>query len=216
VERIFLSVIGSDDGGFVRTPTFQSRKMLHHAPTAASTGRTAASRVVAGRRLWAAHVGRGDILWQDRCDAAKGRDGHYSCARAKRALNRAFERRRPSSVNTTDFVLPTGSKIRSFWCSRPSEVQSCPFQARRSLCSVSHSSARTASSILSSSIYMVAADTTKAGFVNLNLGPSLRMAVRPWCELAATDLMAALSPFSPKCYDRAKVCFSKSAIILTI
>ena len=42
---------GAAKAHFVRTPTFQSTKMLHHAPTAASTGRTAASGVVAGRRL---------------------------------------------------------------------------------------------------------------------------------------------------------------------
>jgi len=39
---------------------------------AASTGRTAAMRVPTERRLWAVHVGRGEIVWQDRCDAANG------------------------------------------------------------------------------------------------------------------------------------------------
>ena len=41
---------------FVRRQTFQSAKMLHDAPTAASTGRTAASGVIAGRQQWAVRV----------------------------------------------------------------------------------------------------------------------------------------------------------------
>jgi len=36
------------------------------------TGRTAACRSVSEGPVWAAHVGRGEIVWQDRCDAANG------------------------------------------------------------------------------------------------------------------------------------------------
>ena len=36
------------------------------------TGRTAASRRVGQWPVWAVHVGRGEIVWQDRCDAANG------------------------------------------------------------------------------------------------------------------------------------------------
>ena len=43
---------------FVRTPTFQPKKMLRDARVAALAGRTAVSRVVAGRRLRAVHVDR--------------------------------------------------------------------------------------------------------------------------------------------------------------
>jgi hypothetical protein len=35
-------------------------------------GCTAASAFVDGRQQWAVHVGRGEIVWQDRCDAANG------------------------------------------------------------------------------------------------------------------------------------------------
>jgi hypothetical protein len=38
---------------------------------AASTGRTAASGSGGERPLWAVQVGRGEIVWQDRRDAAK-------------------------------------------------------------------------------------------------------------------------------------------------
>jgi hypothetical protein len=44
------------NGGFVRTPTFQPAKMLHHAPMAGSTGRTAASRTWVERQLRAGSV----------------------------------------------------------------------------------------------------------------------------------------------------------------
>jgi len=36
------------------------------------TGRTAACRSVSEGPVWAVHVGRGEIVWQDRCDAANG------------------------------------------------------------------------------------------------------------------------------------------------
>jgi hypothetical protein len=35
-------------------------------------GCTAASAFVDGRQQRAVHVGRGEIVWQDRCDAANG------------------------------------------------------------------------------------------------------------------------------------------------
>jgi len=37
-----------------------------------STGRTAAFGGHGQWPVWAVHVGRGEIVWQDRCDAANG------------------------------------------------------------------------------------------------------------------------------------------------
>jgi len=72
--------------------------------------------------------------------------------RVNNRRNSSSERRRPSSVRTSDFDLFTGSQISPFSCNRSIVAQSNPFQAQHSLWSVSHNSARTASSILSSSI----------------------------------------------------------------
>lgn len=78
-------------------------------------------------------------------------DGNTGC-RVNSFRKSASDRRRPSSVSTSDFALFTGSPIRPFRCKRSVVAQSKPFQAQRSLCNVSHNSASTASSILSSSI----------------------------------------------------------------
>ena len=51
---------------FIRFPVLGLRRMSFMA------GRTAASQSYAEGRLWAVHVGRGEIVWQDRCDAANG------------------------------------------------------------------------------------------------------------------------------------------------
>jgi hypothetical protein len=44
--------------------------------------------------------------------------------------NKRSDSRRPSSVNTTDFALPTGSEIMPFSCSRFIASRSKPFQVR--------------------------------------------------------------------------------------
>jgi len=78
----------------------------------------------------------------------KAETGYY---RVNNRRNSSSERRRPSSVRTSDFDLFAASQINPFSCNRSVVAQSNPFQAQRSLWSVSHNSAKTASSILSSS-----------------------------------------------------------------
>jgi len=60
------------NGGLVRVAVTWPKNMLRHA-------RMAAMRMLLrgdghGRQslVWAVHVGRGEIVWQDRCDAANG------------------------------------------------------------------------------------------------------------------------------------------------
>ena len=63
-----------------------------------------------------------------------------------KARKSASVRFKPSSVNTTDFALFTGSRIMPFWCSRLRAFQSKHFQARHSSYRVRYTSASTASS----------------------------------------------------------------------
>ncbi len=92
---------------------------------------------------------------------------HGFGALVKRALNSSSDRRKPSFVSTTDFALPSGSRMSPFSCSRPSTFQSWPFQARRRSWSVSQSSARTASSTLSSLISIFIGNGSYLGLVKL-------------------------------------------------
>jgi hypothetical protein len=50
----------------------QADKMLRDTRMAAMTGRTAACWAGGESPQRAIHVGRGEIVWQDRCDAANG------------------------------------------------------------------------------------------------------------------------------------------------
>jgi len=46
--------------------------MLRHARMAAMRKLRRSIRSTDERQQWAIHVGRGEIVWQDRCDAANG------------------------------------------------------------------------------------------------------------------------------------------------
>jgi len=55
-----------------RVAVTRPSKMLRSARMAAMRKLRRGIRHVGQRRLWAVHVGRGEIVWQDRCDAANG------------------------------------------------------------------------------------------------------------------------------------------------
>jgi len=46
--------------------------MLRHARMAAMRKLRCGTETAVERPVWAVHVGRGEIVWQDRCDAANG------------------------------------------------------------------------------------------------------------------------------------------------
>lgn len=69
----------------------------------------------------------------------------------KSFLKSSSQRFSPSSVNTTDFAFPRGSRIIPFLCSRTIASQSCAFHARPLSCSVRWRSAKIASSTFSTS-----------------------------------------------------------------
>jgi len=56
----------------VREPVIVILRMLRDARMSAMRAAAAALRQHDGRQLWAVHVGRGEIAWKDRCDAANG------------------------------------------------------------------------------------------------------------------------------------------------
>ena len=57
--------------------------MLHDARMAGLAKLRRSIRSTDERQLWAVHVGRGEIVWQDRCDAANGSKEHKAAAVTK-------------------------------------------------------------------------------------------------------------------------------------
>jgi hypothetical protein len=59
-------------GSFVRVAVIWPKNMLHDARMAGLAKLRRSIRSTDERQLRAVHVGRGEIVWQDRCDAANG------------------------------------------------------------------------------------------------------------------------------------------------
>jgi len=55
-----------------RVAVIWPKNMLHDARMASLAKLRRSIRSTDERQQWAVHVGRGEIVWQDRCDAANG------------------------------------------------------------------------------------------------------------------------------------------------
>jgi hypothetical protein len=68
---------GAANDCFVRVAVIWPKNMLHDARMAGLAKLRRSIRSTDERQLRAVHVGRGEIVWQDRCDAANGGSGAH-------------------------------------------------------------------------------------------------------------------------------------------